>query len=263
VEAQAWDGHWYRRAYFDDGTPLGSASNDECQIDSIAQSWAVIAGGDLERARQAMDAVMERLVKSTDRLIQLFDPPFDSGPLKPGYIKGYVPGVRENGGQYTHAAAWVVKALAMLGRGEAAGKAFALLNPVLSDPDRYRGEPYVMAGDVYSRPPHVGRAGWTWYTGSSAWLYRIGLEDMLGLRREGPVLRIEPCIPAQWKQFTVRYRFGKSLYRIECSNPKGVQCGVSCVKLDGQCVQGTCIPLTDDGREHDIVVTLGSQIADR
>ena len=263
VERSAWDGGWYRRAYFDDGTPLGSALNDECQIDSIAQSWAVIAGDAAPaRAGAAMDAVVRRLVRPADRLILLFDPPFDAGPLRPGYIKGYVPGVRENGGQYTHAATWVVKALADLGRRADAFAAFALINPVRSTDtpagvERYRGEPYVVAGDVYGRPPHVGRAGWTWYTGSAAWLYRVGLEDILGFRRTGSRLRIEPCIPSDWSGFEVRYRFGQTVYRIEVIN--GPATTPTRVTVDGVEVADGAIPLIDDGRERAVSVQLGAQ----
>ena len=256
VEATAWDGDWYRRAYFDDGTPLGSKVNDECRIDSLAQSWAVIAGGDPVRSAAAMDAVTEQLIQPEKRLILLFAPPFDSGPLKPGYIKGYVPGVRENGGQYTHAAAWVVKALAGLGRGDDAYAAFAQTNPVTSDPQVYRGEPYVVAGDVYSNPQHVGRAGWTWYTGSSAWLYRVGLEDILGVRREGNRLAFAPCVPSAWKKFSVVYRFGKSKYQIEFENPQSLQEGQVRLQLDGVSIAGSSITLSDDGQEHRVKVAM-------
>ncbi len=257
IETNAWDGAWYRRAYFDDGTPLGSASNDECRIDSLTQSWAVIAGGNPERAALAMDAVMEQLVKPEDRLILLFTPPFDTGPLKPGYIKGYLPGVRENGGQYTHAAAWVVKALAGLGRGNEAFTAFAQINPVAAPTEKYRGEPYVVAGDVYSSKQHAGRAGWTWYTGSSSWMYRVGLEDILGIRREGASLRFDPCVPDVWKRFNVQYRFGKTLYRIEYDNTAGVQRGVASVTADGSLQTDGIVELRDDRREHGIVVKMG------
>ena len=201
VEQHAWDGGWYLRAFFDDGTPLGSARNDECQIDSIAQSWAVISGAaDPDRARRALEAVDERLVRREDGLILLFDPPFDAGPLDPGYIKGYLPGIRENGGQYTHAATWVVLAFARLGRGRTAFELFNLLNPIrhADSPeavDRYKVEPYVVAADVYGRAPHVGRGGWTWYTGSASWLYRVALEAILGFRRAGDRLTARSVHP--------------------------------------------------------------------
>jgi cellobiose phosphorylase len=263
VEQHAWDGEWYRRAYFDDGTPLGSAGNDECQIDSLAQTWAVIAGvADAGRARAAMDAVMRRLVRPADRLILLFDPPFDDGPLRPGYIKGYVPGVRENGGQYTHAAAWVVKALAGLGRGDEAFAAYNLINPIRATDTPagaalYRGEPYVTAGDVYGRPPHVGRVGWTWYTGSAAWLYRVGLEDLLGFRRTGDLLRLDPCIPAGWPGFRLSYRIESTVYTVVISNLHGVGRGVRRVTVDGVESADGSVSLVDDGDRHDVVIELG------
>ncbi len=198
IEEHAWDGAWYRRAYFDDGTPLGSAQNDECRIDSIAQSWAVLSGaGDPARARQAMAAVDEQLVRRDGGLILLFTPPFDKGKLHPGYIKGYVPGIRENGGQYTHASTWVVQAAALLGQGDRAKEYFDLLSPVrhTSTPEQvalYHVEPYVVVADIYGEPPHTGRGGWTWYTGSAAWLYRVALESILGFHRQGDRLRVDP-----------------------------------------------------------------------
>jgi cyclic beta-1,2-glucan synthetase len=264
LDAEAWDGEWYKRAFFDDGTPLGSAKNDECQIDSIPQSWAVISnGGDKQRARQAMESVEKRLVRRNDRLVLLFSPPFDRTPLDPGYIKGYVPGIRENGGQYTHAAAWSVVAFAMLGEGDKAGELFNLLNPIQhasrrADLHRYKGEPYVVAADVYAQPPHVGRAGWTWYTGAAAWLYRAGLESILGFRKQGSALCIDPCIPREWKRFEILYRHGGTLYRIAVENPKGVCRGVSRVSLDGTLLSGEAlIPLANDGCEHRVEVVLG------
>ncbi|MHB1707649.1 MAG: GH36-type glycosyl hydrolase domain-containing protein, partial [Acidithiobacillus sp.] len=205
IEANAWDGAWYRRAYFDDGTPLGSSGNDECQIDSISQSWAVISGGgDPLRARQAMAAVDERLVRRDAQLIQLLAPPFDKSDLEPGYIKGYVPGVRENGGQYTHAAIWTTMAFAMMGDRERAWELFAMLNPVNhgstpAEIERYKVEPYVMCADIYGAPPHTSRGGWTWYTGAAGWMYRLTVETLLGLQLEVDHLRIAPCIPAHWE----------------------------------------------------------------
>ncbi len=263
VEAHAWDGDWYRRAYFDDGTPLGSAGNEECRIDSIAQSWAVISGvADTDRARRALKAVDEQLVRLEDGLILLFTPPFDTGSLQPGYIKGYVPGIRENGGQYTHAATWVAQAAALLGQGRRARDLFDLLNPVrhAADPEsvaRYKVEPYVVAADIYGRPPHTGRGGWTWYTGSSAWLYRVGLESILGLKRRGPTLEIVPCIPADWPGFEIAYRFQSSTYRIRVENPEGVEHGVRAIHLDGTPCPGGIVPLLVDGREHEVRVQMG------
>jgi cellobiose phosphorylase len=184
------------------------------------------------------------------------------GPLRPGYIKGYLPGVRENGGQYTHAATWAVKALAMLDRGDEAVAAFGLLNPILMPADVYKGEPYVLAGDVYSRPPHTGRAGWTWYTGSCGWLYRVGLEDILGIRRVGDTLRFDPCVPAFWEQFTVRYRFGRTVYRIDFHNSNKVCRGVPRVSLDGRVVETGVVELTDTGGERVVKVVLDRMARD-
>jgi cyclic beta-1,2-glucan synthetase len=264
LEAEAWDGAWYKRAFFDDGTPLGSGENDECQIDSIAQSWAVISGAaDEQRARQAMESVEERLIRRDDRLALLFSPPFDRTALDPGYIKGYGPGIRENGGQYTHAAVWSVVAFSMLGEGDKAGALFNLLNPLQhasrrADLHRYKGEPYAVAADVYSQPPHVRRAGWTWYTGAAGWLYRAGLECILGFRKQGSDLFIDPCIPRHWKSFEIRYRHGRALYRIRVENPSGICRGVSQIDLDDMPVSaGTRVPLSDDGSEHRIRVVLG------
>jgi cyclic beta-1,2-glucan synthetase len=263
VENTAWDGRWYRRAYFDDGTPLGSAQNDECRIDSLAQTWAVLSGAaDPARAEQAMAAVDELLVREAEGLILLFTPPFDRGPLQPGYVKGYVPGIRENGGQYTHAATWVVQAAALLGRGSRAVALFDLLNPIKRalSPEavaRYKVEPYVVAADVYGVPPHVGRGGWTWYTGSAGWLYRAGLETVLGFRLEGDRLRPDPCIPASWPGYAITYRRGSATYHIRVDNPHGAERGVVSVTLDGQpCPDGT-VPLADDGRAHEVAVVMG------
>ena len=218
IEYNAWDGEWYRRAYFDDGTPLGSNGNEECRIDSIAQSWSVLSGaGDGDRSRQAMEAVHERLVRRDGALVQLLDPPFDKSALDPGYIRGYVPGVRENGGQYTHAAVWAAMAFAALGDGARAWELTAMINPVnhaLTDEGarRYMVEPYVVAADVYALPPHTGRGGWTWYTGSAGWMYRLVVESLLGLNREADHLRLAPCLHPEWEGFAMRYRFGGTLY---------------------------------------------------
>ena len=264
LEREAWDGAWYRRAFFDDGTPLGSAANDECQIDSISQSWAVLSGaGSEERARQAMESVERRLIRRESGLLLLLSPPFDRTLLDPGYIKGYVPGIRENGGQYTHAAIWSVAAFAMLGEGDKATDLFNLLNPIRhtssrADLHRYKVEPYAIAADVYSEPPHEGRGGWTWYTGAAGWLYRAGLEWILGFQKRGSVLCIDPCIPKEWKRFEIAYRHGDTLYRITVENPNGVCRGVSRVSLDGALLPGEgLVPLADDAREHDVQVVLG------
>ncbi len=264
LDEEAWDGEWYTRAFFDDGTPLGSAQNDECQIDSLAQSWAVLSGaGDVGRARQAMDSVARRLVRQEDRLLLLLSPPFDETPLDPGYIKGYLPGIRENGGQYTHAAIWSVMAFAQLGEGDKSFDLFNLLNPIhhasrRASAHRYKVEPYAVAADVYSAPAHVGRGGWTWYTGSAAWLYRAGLESILGFRKRGSGIGIDPCIPREWKRFEIVHRHGATLYRIEVENPNAVCRGVCGVSLDGTPLPvEALVPLSDDGLEHRIHVLLG------
>jgi len=259
----AWDGEWYRRGYYDDGSPLGSAQNDECRIDSIAQTWAVLSGAaPAARAERAMDAVRTSLVARGSRLILLLDPPFDQSNQDPGYIKGYPPGVRENGGQYTHAAAWVVMALARLGSGDEVAELFHMLNPINhtrtgTDVDRYKAEPYVVAGDVYSRSPHAGRGGWSWYTGSAAWLYRAGIESMLGLRRRGNTFSIDPCIPASWQDYEIAWRAGDTPYRIAVSNPDRQCRGVLTASLDGIAVDAAAIPLADDGQVHHVRIVLG------
>lgn len=265
LEEEAWDGDWYRRAYFDDGTPLGSAQNEECRIDSIVQSWGVISGvADRTRAHRAMSAVEEYLIRRGDGLVILFTPPFDRSRLDPGYIKGYVPGVRENGGQYTHAALWTLIAYAKLGDGDRAGELFALLNPISHASTRaglhkYKAEPYVAAGDVYAVPPHTGRGGWTWYTGSSSWMYRAGLESILGFELRSDRLRIEPCIPRSWRGYEINYRRGQTLYAIKVENPFGVNRGVAEVWLDDVQQAELDIPLTDDSKTHQVRVVLGEK----
>jgi cyclic beta-1,2-glucan synthetase len=261
----AWDGDWYVRAYFDDGLPLGSAQNDECRIDSIAQSWGVISkAADQQRAAHAMSAVETYLIRRGDGLVLLFSPPFDHSARDPGYIKGYVPGVRENGGQYTHAALWTLIAYAMLGDGDRAGELFALLNPINHASTRaglyqYRVEPYVVAGDVYAVPPHTGRGGWTWYTGSAAWMYRAGVESILGFQLSGDRLRIDPCIPRAWREFEITYRRGTTRYSIKVENPLGVCRGVARLELDGKIQLSSEIVLSNDAQLHEIHVVLGEQ----
>ncbi|MBZ0114805.1 MAG: hypothetical protein K8J08_20260 [Thermoanaerobaculia bacterium] len=259
-----WDGAWFRRAYFDDGTPLGSSENDACTIDSIAQTWSVMSGvADPERARQAMTSLDERLVRRKDAVVLLLEPPFDQTALEPGYIKGYLPGVRENGGQYTHAAAWAVIAFAMQGEGDKAAELLAILNPInhTSTParvDRYKVEPYVLAGDVYAETPHVGRGGWTWYTGSAAWVYRAGLEWLLGFRLHDDRLRLDPCIPASWPGYSLSYRHGSTQYDITVDNLRGAGHGVSLLELDGVTLDvGKGVPLLDDQQPHQVRVVLG------
>jgi cyclic beta-1,2-glucan synthetase len=262
---KGWDGDWYRRAFFDDGTPLGSVQNDECRIDSIVQSWSVISGAaESYRAQRAMAAVEEYLIRRGDGLVILFTPPFDRGKLDPGYIKGYVPGVRENGGQYTHAALWTLIAFAILGDGERAGELFSLLNPVNHSSTRaglhkYKVEPYVAVGDVYAVPPHTGRGGWTWYTGSAGWMYRAGLESILGFKLRGERLQIDPCVPRWWRDFEITYRRGRTTYRIKVENPLAVSRGVATVELDGALQPDDEVPLTDDGQTHIVRVVLGEK----
>jgi len=320
LEEHAWDGRWYRRAYFDDGTPLGSAENEECRIDGIAQSWAVIAGAEsgrlaprvgsqshlnvadshresggeatrgasgqqsnvadshresggeatrgasgqqsLERARQAVASADEMLVRQADGLILLFTPPFDKGKLDPGYIKGYVPGIRENGGQYTHGVAWLVQASALLGQRERAMELFDLLNPIhhgdaRDKVSRYKTEPYVLAGDVYGEPPLTGRGGWTWYTGSASWLYRIALEDILGFHLRGNKLTLAPCVPANWPSYEITYKYKSATYQILIENTPGGSGAVRSVTVDGVAAPGGVIELADDGRRRDVRVVLG------
>jgi len=261
LEDKAWDGDWYRRAYFDDGQPLGSAKNDDCRIDSIAQSWAVISGAaEPYRMSRAMAAVEEYLIRRGDGLVILFTPPFDKGALNPGYIKGYVPGVRENGGQYTHAAIWTLIAYSLLGDGERAGELFALLNPISHSSTRaglhkYKVEPYAAVGDVYAVPPHNGRGGWSWYTGSAGWMYRAGLENILGFKLQKDRLEIDPCVPRWWRDFEITYRRGRAVYRIKVENPMGVSRGVVTVEVDG--VEQKEITLVDDEKTHNVRIVMG------
>jgi cyclic beta-1,2-glucan synthetase len=255
VEEHAWDGAWYRRAFFDDGTPLGSAVNDECRIDSIAQSWSVISGaGNPERQAQAMRSLEEHLVGEKARIVTLLTPPFDKTQHDPGYIKGYLPGVRENGAQYTHAATWAVLATALSGDGDRAFALFQMLNPLMhsrtpSEVATYKVEPYVVAADVYTAAGQLGRGGWTWYTGSASWMYRVGLEAILGFRKRGQTLEIHPCVPASWSEYRVDYRFGRTEYAIVVRRD-----GVSEVTVDGRTVDGGAIPLVDDGGRHEVQV---------
>ncbi|HYY29947.1 MAG TPA: hypothetical protein VE860_18535, partial [Chthoniobacterales bacterium] len=249
IERSGWDGKWYRRAYFDSGEPLGSESNEECQIDSLPQSWSVISGaGDPDRARLAMRAVEERLVRTQAKLIQLLDPPFDRSALNPGYIKGYVPGVRENGGQYTHAAVWVTMAVALLGDDNRAWELFALLNPInhgstFDQISTYKVEPYVVAADVYAVAPHTGRGGWTWYTGSAGWMYRLLSETLLGLTLEGNKLRLSPRLPSGWPMCKIHYRYRQTPYHIVVSRALHGLPGSGQTFLDGEELTDAVIPL--------------------
>jgi cyclic beta-1,2-glucan synthetase len=270
VEEHAWDGAWYRRAYYDDGTPLGSRENDEMKIDSLPQSWSAITGaGDPQRVAQALASASEHLVKTDDKMILLFEPPFDKTPKNPGYIKGYLPGVRENGGQYTHGAIWLALAHATRGEGDEAVKLLQLLNPVEHARDNsqsslYKVEPYVVAADVYALENQIGRGGWTWYTGSAGWMYRAWIEGVLGFTLRGDKLFLNPAIPVAWKKYSLRYRYKSSTYEITVENPEGVNRGVAKIALDGEAVNTRAggelfIPLRDDGQAHSVRVVLGQK----
>ncbi|QOY61664.1 glycosyl transferase family 36 [Lysobacter sp. H21R4] len=272
MEGAGWDGAWYRRGYYDDGTPLGSAQQPECRIDSIAQSWAVMsAAGDPDRRRQAMESTERELVDHQHRLARLLTPPFENGPHDPGYIKAYPPGVRENGGQYTHGCIWSIFAWAGLGEGGRAWELFDYFNPIThsnSPPaaEHFVVEPYVSCADVYSVGALAGRGGWTWYTGSAAWLYRAGVEALLGFHLRGDHLLLDPCIPANWPGFSILYRHGASRYRIQVDNPEGATRGIRDATLDGAPIRWTGpaarIPLRDDGQEHRLHLTMGVHAAD-
>jgi cyclic beta-1,2-glucan synthetase len=264
----SWDGDWYRRGYYDDGSTLGSAQDEECKIDSIAQSWALLSGNGTprKRAERAMDAVRTHLIRRGPRVVLLLTPPFDKTPRDPGYIKGYVPGIRENGGQYSHAAIWTAMAMTRLGSGDEAVELFHMLNPInrtrsIADVEQYRSEPYVIAADVYAHPMHLGRGGWTWYTGSAAWMMRLGLESILGLVRHGDTFALEPCIPSMWPSFAITWRCGRSIYEIEVSNPDRRSTGIAAVTLDGVEVDPLAIPLLDDGRTHRVQARVGTRDA--
>jgi cyclic beta-1,2-glucan synthetase len=253
VERHGWDGEWYRRAFFDDGSPLGSTQAPEARIDSIAQSWAVISGGaDPARARQALESAWRHLVRPEDGLSLLLTPPFDGAGNHPGYIAAYPPGVRENGGQYTHAAAWLIRAVAQLGDGARAGELLELILPPhharnAEETRRYRVEPYVVAADIYGAPPHVGRGGWTWYTGSAGWIYRVVVEDILGLQRRGAVVRVDPCIPPDWPEFRVSWAVGGGRLEVHVTNPDGVARGVVACQVDGEETAQDRIPVPREG----------------
>ena len=261
IDQNGWDGAWYRRAYFDDGTPLGSAENSECRIDSIAQSWSVLSGaGHDDRSRMAMEAVDQHLVRREQKLIQLLDPPFDTSALNPGYIKGYVPGVRENGGQYTHAAIWAAMAFARLGDNRRVWDLFAMINPVnharsAEEASVYKVEPYVVAADVYAAPAHIGRGGWTWYTGSAAWMYRLIVESLLGLELVVDKLRVTPCPPPDWEGFKLHYRYRETFYHIAVSQISADKGGMRVI-VDGIDQPDRTIPLIDDRREHRVEIRM-------
>ncbi|HUE97273.1 MAG TPA: hypothetical protein VMN39_11470, partial [Longimicrobiaceae bacterium] len=260
IEAHGWDGEWYRRAYFDDGAPLGSAMSDECRIDSIAQSWSVISGaGRPDRQVEAMRSLETHLVDDDARILRLLTPPFDRTPHDPGYIKGYLPGVRENGAQYTHAALWAVLATALSGDGDRAFELYQMINPLTRTrtPEEvaiYQAEPYVVAADVYTAAGHLGRGGWTWYTGSASWMYRVGLEAILGFRKRGDTLFLDPSTPDGWGEYTIEYRFGRSLYAITVHDPAAVRRLGGSVSVDGRPLEEAGIRLVDDGGTREVVV---------
>jgi cyclic beta-1,2-glucan synthetase len=259
----AWDGDWYRRAYFDDGTPLGSVQNEECKLDSLTQSWAVLsAAAQPRRGERAMNAVRAHLVRRDAQVVLLLTPPFDRMAHDPGYIKGYIPGVRENGGQYTHAAVWTVIALARLGLGNEAMELFHMLNPINhmrtpEDAERYKTEPFAVAADVYAHPMHVGRGGWTWYTGSAGWMYQAAVQALLGLYRRGDTISVEPCIPTVWPGYSIDWRLGGTRYRFRVTNPDHHSRAVASAELDGVAVDPRAIPLREDGGEHEVTIVLG------
>lgn len=267
LEAHAWDGNWYLRAFYDDGSLLGSSRNNECRIDSIAQSWAVLSGAaDPARARLAMESVNKLLINEADQLIMVLTPPFDKTLHDPGYIKGYLPGVRENGGQYTHAAVWCVWAYTMLGDGDRAQALYRMLNPIyhsdtIEKAMLYKTEPYNIAADIYSVSPHIGNGGWTGYTGSAGWMYRLGVEAILGVSRVGNTLKIDPCIPGDWPGFKLTYKFGLTSYLINVENPDGVNRGIQRVLLDGRTLKDNIIPLSNDGGKHEVQVVLGPAVS--
>ena len=263
IEENGWDGNWYKRAYFDDGSSLGSSENSECVIDSIVQSWAVLSeAADETRCKKAMDSLKNYLIKEDEGIILLFTPPFDKDDKNPGYIKSYVPGVRENGGQYTHAASWVICAFASLGQGSMAWKLFNMINPInhtrtLKECSIYKVEPYVMAADVYSVSPHAGRGGWSWYTGAAGWYYKAGLEYILGFKKRQDMLYINPCIPNHWDGFQIEYKYGNTKYNIKVTNPTGCSTGVKHIVMDGINVQNEGIKLIDDDNIHEVIITMG------
>ena len=261
LEEHAWDGEWYRRAWFDNGTPLGSRLSDECRIDSISQSWAVLSGAaDPARAQQAMTSLEHHLVQRDAGLIKLLDPPFDLTAQDPGYIRGYVPGVRENGGQYTHAAVWTTMAFAQMGDPERAWELLRMIMPIAHGSNAaqvatYKVEPYVVAADVYAVEPHIGRGGWTWYTGSAGWMYRLIVESLLGVQRRGATLTMTPCIPREWPSYRIDYRFGSSLYRIEVTQSAN-DSAPGVVTIDGIAQTTGTVPLIDDGKDHGVAIAL-------
>ncbi len=268
IDEHSWDGSWYRRAYFDDGTPLGSAESEECKIDSLVQSWSVIAGGGrIDRQQAAMSAVRTHLVNESTKVVRLLAPPFNRSSLDPGYIKGYLPGIRENGGQYTHAAVWYLMATALQGKGKEAFELFDMINPIThtSTKDgvaRYQAEPYVLCGDVYAEAPHEGRGGWSWYTGSAGWMYQVAIEQLVGLKVRGSFFTIEPCVPPDWKEFSFEYCRRGLRYQVSILNPDGVETGVVRIEADGRICDEKRVRFIEESAPRDVrvVVHMGASL---
>ncbi|MCX7715439.1 MAG: glycosyl transferase [Clostridia bacterium] len=262
LNTKAWDGGWYLRAFFDDGTPLGSVENTECRIDSISQSWSILSGiGDSQKTIKAIEAVQDYLICEEDSIIKLLTPAFDKSNLSPGYIKSYLSGIRENGGQYTHAAIWLVMAFARLGMGDKTHKYFSMLNPINhartdTEAMRYKVEPYAIAADVYSNVNQMGRGGWTWYTGAAGWFYKAAVEEIFGIKKRGEKLIINPCVPSSWKDFTVKYKYKDGEYILKYENPKQKETGVSLIEIDGVCIEGNTIALIDDSKIHRVRIVM-------
>ncbi len=262
LNTNGWDGRWFRRAFMDDGNVLGSMENDECRIDSIAQSWSIISGaGDNDKKYISMESLENHLIDRENGIIKLLDPPFEKGKLEPGYIKGYLPGVRENGGQYTHGAIWVIIAEAMLGFGDKATELYRMINPIehartKEASKKYKVEPYVIAADVYGAGNLAGQGGWTWYTGSSSWYYKAGIEYLLGLKVEKGYIKIEPCIPKEWKEYQIQYKWKESIYNIKVKNPENKNTGVIKITLNGEKVENY-IKLDGNRNVYQIEVIMG------
>ena len=262
LNRNCWDGRWFRRAYMDDGQILGSIENEECRIDSIAQSWSIISGaGDTAKQLISMESLENHLVDKENGIIKLLDPPFVNGKLNPGYIKSYLPGVRENGGQYTHSSVWVIIAEAILKFGDKSSMFYNMINPIEHSKtkeaaNKYKVEPYVIPADVYGSSNLAGRGGWTWYTGSSSWFYKAGIEYILGFKIENNILKINPCISREWKEYSMRYKFGRSIYNIKVKNPNGKNFGVTKILVNGIEAENKAIVLKDDGNVYDIIVEM-------
>ena len=261
LNTNAWDGRWFKRAFADNGDVYGSIENEECRIDSIAQSWSIISGaGDENKMLLAIESLENHLVDSENGIIKLLDPPFDRGELQPGYIKSYLPGVRENGGQYTHAAIWAIIAEAILGRGDKAVELYKMITPIehartKEAANKYKVEPYVISADIYGAQNLAGRGGWTWYTGSSSWYYLAGIENILGIKIYHNILSIDPCISKDWKEYTIRIKYGESIYNIKVNNPNGKNVGVSKVTINGDETENK-IKLDNSGKIYNIDVIM-------